>query len=360
MAEQRALWVSTSTETRGGIASYVRAMQQTVLWTDWNIRHVATHRDGSDAAKITAFARGALLYVVELIRFRPTVVHLHASTRGSFIRKAALFWISRPARVPVVIHMHGSGFQGFYENSPRVAQAVIRATLSRASAFIALGEVWSVRMRGIAPTARIIAIPNAVRLARRATQPALGEPVHVVFLGRIGDHKGTFRLLDAWAKFTRDPEFNSGPWKAATLTLAGDGEVERARQTIRELCLEDTVALHNWLSEKEVGELLDHAQVLVLPSRNEGQSMAVLEAMARGLCVIASNVGGLPEMIDDECGLIIPPEDTEAISAALRIVVYDNELRTRYGGAAYARVESRFDVCAVARRLDALYREVSR
>ena len=82
MAERRALWVSTSTETRGGIATYVRAMQQTPLWTDWNIRHVATHRDGSAAAKIAAFARGALLFVVELIRFRPTVVHLHASTRA--------------------------------------------------------------------------------------------------------------------------------------------------------------------------------------------------------------------------------------------------------------------------------------
>ena len=79
MAERRALWVSTSMETRGGIATYVRAMQQTPLWTDWNIRHVATHRDGSAAAKIAVFARGALLFVVELIRFRPSVVHLHAA-----------------------------------------------------------------------------------------------------------------------------------------------------------------------------------------------------------------------------------------------------------------------------------------
>ena len=112
MAERRALWVSTSTETRGGIATYVRAMQQTPLWTDWNIRHVATHRDGSAATKIAVFARGALLFVLELIRFRPTVVHLHASCRTSFVRKAILFWISRPARVPVVVHMHGAGFHG--------------------------------------------------------------------------------------------------------------------------------------------------------------------------------------------------------------------------------------------------------
>lgn len=88
--------------------------------------------------------------------------------------------------------------------------------------------------------------------------------------------------------------------------------------------------------------------------------MAVLEAMARGLCVIASDVGGLPEMIGDGCGILIPPEDTEAIVAALRLAVHDHELRARYGGAAYARAENLFDIFAVQRRLDALYREVSR
>ena len=210
MAEQRALWVSTSTETRGGIATYVRAMQQTPLWTDWNIRHVTTHRDGSAAAKITVFARGTVLFIIELIRFRPTVVHLHTSADASFVRKAILFWISRLARVPVVMHMHASGFLEYYENSPRAVQAVIRATLSRASVFVALGEVWAARMRVIAPGARITAIPNGVRPARCTTQPAPGEPVRVAFLGRIGDRKGAFRLLDAWAELARRPGVQHG------------------------------------------------------------------------------------------------------------------------------------------------------
>ena len=144
------------------------------------------------------------------------------------------------------------------------------------------------------------------------------------------------------------------------MTIAGDGEVERARRRIQELRLEDTVEVREWLSESDVGELLDRAQVLVLPSRNEGQPMAVLEAMARGLCVIASDVGGLPEMIGGGCGVLVSPDDIEAIAAALRLVVYDDELRARYGAAAYARVADQFDVRTVWRRLDALYREVSR
>jgi glycosyltransferase involved in cell wall biosynthesis len=88
--------------------------------------------------------------------------------------------------------------------------------------------------------------------------------------------------------------------------------------------------------------------------------MAVLEAKARGLCVIASDVVGLPEMIGGGCGVIVPPDDIEVIVAALRLVVHDHELRVRYGAAADARVEDRSDARTVSRRFDALYREVPR
>lgn len=360
MLERRALWVSTSTETRGGIATYIRVMHQSSLWNDWNIRHVSTHRDGSVMTKVVEFARGAVQFVVELIRYRPDVIHLHTASGGSFVRKSLLFWISRPSRVPVVIHIHGSGIQEYYENSPRPIQAVIRATLCRASAVIALGERWAARIPVIAPTARITAIPNAVRLGDRVPQPALDEPVRVVFLGRIGDHKGTFALLDAWARLAGDLDVGGRLGSMATLTIAGDGEVERARQRVGQLHLEDTVEVHGWMSESEVGELLDHAHVLVLPSRNEGQPMAVLEAMARGLCVVASDVGGILEMIGGGCGVIVAPDDVEAIAAALRLVVHDHSSRAQYGAAAYARAEDRFDVRAVSRQIDALYRQVCR
>lgn len=360
MGERRALWVSTRTNTRGGVATYVRTMQQTQLWTDWNIRHVATHRDGSAWAKICAFARGAALFVVELIRFRPTLVHLHSSADASFVRKGILFWISQLAGVPVVLHIHDSGFPAYYDNSPRLIQAIIRATFCRAGAVVALSDTWATQLRAIAPAARITVIPNAIRPGRRVTQPAQGEPVHMVFLGRIGDHKGAFRLLDAWAKLARDPGTAAGCNNVATLTMAGDGEVERARRRIRELRLEDTVELREWLSKSDVDELLDRSHVLVLPSRNEGQPMAVLEAMARGLCVVASDVGGLPEMIGGGHGVIVPPDDVDAIAEASRLVIDDRDLRARFGAAAYARVEAHFDARAVSRRIDALYSEVSK
>jgi glycosyltransferase involved in cell wall biosynthesis len=354
MPEHRALWAST--EAPGGIATYVRVMQQTPLWTNWNIRHIVTHRKGSHrkgsvVAKILGFAHGVMLFIVELIRFRPNVVHLHSATDGSFIRKAVLLWISRLAGVPVVLHVHDPTFPDYYENSACAMRAVIRATLSHASTVVALSQTLAARLQMVAPTAQLAAIPNPVRFDGQSIPPATGRPVGVVFLGRIGEHKGTFRLLDAWKQLDA---------VAATLTIAGDGEVERARRRIQELHLEDTVEVREWLSQEAVRELLDRAQVLVLPSRSEGQPMAVLEAMARGLCVVASDVGGLPEMLGGGCGVLVAPDDTDGIASALRLVINDDELRARYGAAASARVSDRFDVRTVWPRLDTLYREVAR
>ena len=87
--------------------------------------------------------------------------------------------------------------------------------------------------------------------------------------------------------------------------------------------------------------------------------MAVLEAMARGLCVVATDVGGIPEMIGGGCGVLIAADDTAGLAAALKLVVHDHELRIARGGAAYQRVKEQFDVVEVSRRLDVLYREVT-
>lgn len=360
MPSRRALWVSTSTETRGGIATYVREMQRMPLWNDWNIRHVTTHRDGSAATKAVVFAWGAIVFVSQLARFRPGVVHLHSSADASFVRKAILFWISHPFGIPVVIHMHGSDFQDYYDRSGRLAQSVIGATLTRANAVVALGEVWADKLRAIAPQARVIVIPNAVRPARRTVQPARNRPLNVVFLGRIGDRKGAFRLLDSWADLVSRPTSEDGSGRAVSLTIAGDGEVATARRRIQELGVGDSVELREWLTPEAVDDLLGKSQVLVLPSRNEGQPMAVLEAMARGLCVVASDVGGLPEMIGDGCGVIVSAEDGKAISDALKLVIDDDQLRLQFGAAAHARFADRFDVRAVARQIDDLYCEVAR
>ncbi|MHC6212169.1 glycosyltransferase family 4 protein [Rhodococcus ruber] len=355
MTRRHVVWASTSMTTRGGVGSFVRTMHDTPLWDRWDIEHVSTHRNGSKPARIGAFANGLVVFLRALVNDRPDVVHLHTSIAGSFIRKATLAWVASVFRVPVVLHVHGSSFDRFHDRASFPIRLLIRSTLARAAVVVALGERWRQRLQKIAPDARVVVVPNAVRPATRVDQSSRNGPLHVLFLGEIGDRKGTFTLLEAWARIAEGT--NSA---YARLTVAGDGEVGRARERVRALALTDTVALPGWVPPEAVPQLLDSAHVLVLPSRDEGQPMAILEGMARGLCVVASTAGGIPDLVDDSCGVLIPADDTTALAAALERVLCDELLRTRLGLAAWERIRSDFDVDVVWRRFDDLYEELRR
>ena len=87
--------------------------------------------------------------------------------------------------------------------------------------------------------------------------------------------------------------------------------------------------------------------------------MAVLEAMASGVCVVASDVGGIPDLIESgTTGLLVPPGEVEALVAALRHVIADHDACARLGRAAHERVRAEFDTAVIWRRIDALYRKV--
>jgi glycosyltransferase involved in cell wall biosynthesis len=350
---RRILWVSTSMSTRGGVATFVRTIRDTALWQEWGVVHVSTHRNGSAFTKIVAFARGLLHFVFELMLHRPQLVHVHTSAHGSFVRKSMLALIANAARVPVVLHVHGSEFHRFYRESPRPVRSLMRHTLTSSAAVVALGSAWAEALREIAPDARIISVPNAIRPARAVSHDVPG-PIRVLFLGEVGDRKGTFTLLDAWAKASTE----AAGGDEARLVIAGDGEVERARNRVSELGIGDHVDVLGWVEPERAAALLDSVQILVLPSRSEGQPMAVLEAMARGICVVASDVGGIPELIGNGCGVVVQPDDPAQLAAAIRLVLAERATRERLGHAAQQRILRDFDVDVVSRRFDTLYNEI--
>jgi glycosyltransferase involved in cell wall biosynthesis len=324
-------------------------MQQTDLWRTWNIRHVATHCDGTKSARIAIFLKGGLCFLAELIGRRPDVVHLHTSERGSIVRKGVLVWVSALFRVPVVLHMHGGAFSDFFENSPRPIQAVVRRTLAKADAVVALGDTWADYFRSVSPSADIVMIPNSIRLATPRDLTSTGV-VKVVFLGKVCQDKGTFILLDAWAQMLG--------WSGvppATLKLAGQGELTRASKRIELLSIGGSVEVCGRLTPAEVNKLLADTDILVLPSLVECQPMSILEAMARGICVVATTAGGIPEMIGPSDGLLVPPGDVTQLADAMARAITDQELRCELGANGRRRVAAEFNLDRVACRLNDLY-----
>lgn len=201
------------------------------------------------------------------------------------------------------------------------------------------------------PRARIEVIPNGVefgpapgpaeRAAARQRYGLAARPL-LLFVGRLVEAKNLPLLLQALARL---------PAALRPLTwLAGEGP-ERARlESLRSaLALDADVVL---LGERsDTAELMRAADLLVLPSREEGLSNVLLEAMAAALPVVASDAGGSPELVaDGRSGLLFPNGDVEALGDALTRLLTDPVLRAQMGSAARTRIEREFAIDTLVQR----------
>lgn len=345
------LMVGTHPTTMGGIASVVRGYMEGGLFDRWPVRYVATHRDGSRLHKLWTWVSSYFRVLGALLFLPRPLLHIHLSHRASFWRKAGVCALARLFRRPYLLHLHGSEFMAFYEQEcGRRARRIVESTFGRAAVVLALSEEWRSNILGICPSAVIEVLPNAVRIpdsaADRCPRTGLGR---ILFLGRLGQRKGTFDLVRAFSMLAnRFPESH--------LVCAGDGSVDAVRHQAVETGLDLRVECPGWLSVDQARGELARADVFVLPSYAEGLPMSLLEAMASGLPVIASRVGGIPSLVQNGVnGLLIDAGNPAALAGAIESVLADAALRARLGAGARQTIVERYSLESHLARLGHLY-----
>ncbi|HEX8639651.1 MAG TPA: glycosyltransferase family 4 protein [Allosphingosinicella sp.] len=284
---------------------------------------------------------------------RGDLVHINVAPRGSTWRKF-LFWrVARLFGAKTVLHLHGSGYDGFFERQGRVAKGVIGRFFRGADHVVVLGRHWRnfvVDHLGVPPR-RVSIVANGAPHVEPSRERRGGTPL-IVSMGLVGERKGTDMLIAALAALP--PELD---WHAV---IGGDGEVERYRAVADAAGLGERISFLGWVGEEEVGRWLDRASVFVLPSRAENQPVAILEAMAQGLPVVASAVGAIPEQVaEGETGLLVPPGEAEPLAAALRRLLESPHERAAFGAAGHARYREHFSISRCARELCTLYRTLA-
>jgi glycosyltransferase involved in cell wall biosynthesis len=347
------LMIGTDPDGRGGIASVVRVLAADGLFERESVRYLISHREGSRADKAVAALLAFGVTGLACLFERPAVVHVHCASRASFARKSILLLLARAAGCRTIFHLHGAEFDRFaVAESGAPMRRWIRYTLERSSAVIALSDSWAGFVRGLAPAARVVVVPNSVPLPALASHCA--EPGRILFLGRADAGKGVFELLSAVSALA--PAFPH-----IRLVVGGVGELETIRGRAAELGIAGRVTLAGWLDDTAKASELARAQIFCLPSHAEGLPMAMLEAMAAAKAVVASSVGGIPEAIGDgDNGLLVAPRDVRALTAALATLLRDDALRERLGERARETVRQRFSTAAATSQLSALYRELRR
>ena len=313
----------------------------------------ALGREVAPLADLTALAE-----LVRLIRReRPAIVHTHTSKAGFIGRLAAVI-----ARAPAVIHQpHGHIFYGYY--SPRrtaVFTALERQAARWTDRIITLTDRGAQEhlARGIGRAEQYVAVPSGVPTAElRAAAPPRGEArarlgldpdaFIVVGLGRLVAIKGFDLLARALpAVVAQIP--------SARVLLVGDG-AERAHLGAIAASMGVAERLRMTGETTDVASYLAAADVVAVPSRNEGMGRVIVEAMALGLPVVATAVGGIPDVVTDgECGRLVGPEDVDALAAALIELGRDPALRRKLGEAAVRRAEA-FSTAVASEKLLAVY-----
>jgi glycosyltransferase involved in cell wall biosynthesis len=272
----------------------------------------------------------------ELRSFRPDAVLAQGA------QEAALTILGRKlarVRTRVIADIHGdpAAPTRLYGSPTRkalapIADALARYGLRRSDGVRTISAYTSrlVRKAGVEPTAEFAAFMDLEPFTESEPAPLPPRPL-ALFVGVLERYKAVDVLAEAWRRAApRVPE--------ATLQLVGRGTLHE----VPERLLAELPEQVRWtasLGTSEVASALDEATVLVLPSRSEGLGRVVVEAFCRGRGVVASRVGGIPDLVEDgRTGLLVPPGDADALADALVRALSDRTLAERLGAAAHLAV----------------------
>jgi glycosyltransferase involved in cell wall biosynthesis len=309
-------------------------------------------------AGIIAQASLLVRLVRAIHRSRARLVHIHTCSGLAFWRDVVHLLIARLFQCRVVWHIHGGWFDRFVEQLGPVRRHVLGTALRMGSSVLVLSPDWLSRLEPCSPRARWEVLPNGVPLPHVWRRTESNGIVRFLFLGNLGTEKGVHDLIDA-TEMARRAGFSG------LLLVAGGetakGQRKELQERLRGMACGAQVRLLGIISGDDKEQALRAADCLVLPSHNEGLPMAVLEGMAYGLPVIATQVGAIPELITEGVeGFLVKPRDVQALADHMLRVERNPELRNRMGQAARRRVEEHYTVEAMANRLMGVYESALR
>lgn len=288
--------------------------------------------------------------------YRPTVVHMHL--RGLTYAYPLLLKYRTPVRVYTVHnlagHDRGTNLQrlvstlAFRYKLGRVIPVAIAERVRQS-----IQEVYRYPNPPLIPNGISLGdflLPDESRKKWRLQEGIEENAIVISHVGRFTHQKNHALLIEALAQI-----HSAHQW---LLLLVGDGDLRPAvEEMVKAKGLIDRVRFMG--VRADIPQILNASDIFVLSSRYEGNPMSVMEAMAAGLPVISTAVGGVPELVEDSIsGILVPPEDPMALSQAIQKLVEDPHLLAQMGKRARQTALERFDACTMTRAYETLYETI--
>ncbi|HEY0316502.1 MAG TPA: glycosyltransferase family 4 protein [Sphingomonas sp.] len=322
------------------------------VWNGLVPTALVTRGDGGKLSSLQLL-RGALATIRRRARAGSlALVHVNMGDRGSALRKGLIVLRARALGVPVFLHLHAVELEHQVAKRPWLGR-LLALPFKRATAVIVLGEryrKWVVDTLGV-DHGRIEILWNGVPVdppAQRRHDQRPG-PRTILFLGTLGERKGTHDLIAALGRL--GPA--AGEWR---IRVAGPGDLDRFRAEAAAAGIADRVEFLGWLGQAEARAALAAADMMVLPSYDEGLPLVILEALGLGTPVIATPVGAIPEVLTDgEDVLFCKPGDREGLARTIERLLGDAALRQRLCDNGLARYRALFSIEAFRGNLLAIW-----
>lgn len=281
------------------------------------------------------------------------IVHIHGASYGSFYRKYLIFLASKYLLGrKVIYHMHGGQFHTFYENSPFLIKKCIRHFIDNADMMLCLSKQWFKYFNTTFQPKRLEVLPNFVE----PVSPDIKFPnrhnqkLKLLFLGKFDKNKGIYDLIEVIKKMrtTRNGQFE--------LRIGGNGETEEVKKIIQRNDLGEHIKYLGWISGQEKDNALAETDIFILPSYNEGLPVSILEAMSNAKPVIATNVGGIPEVVEDKkSGYLFEPGDLNGLRESIEKFMDDRSLIETLGEYGREIFENQYTSGIVIKKLEGIY-----
>lgn len=331
--KMKVLMVGPDRSVHGGISGVVNNYYEAGLNRKIDLCYIGTMVEGNKFRKFLKAVNALLLFCLKVPFFQ--IVHVNVASDSSYYRKSFFIKVAKAFGKKIVIHQHGGDFPTFYDKQlNNKGKEQVRKTFAMADVFLVLSSEWKTFFSHIVQERKIIVFPNTIRIPP-AVEKQYGQH-KILFLGRLCRTKGIEELLKAVEELSKEyPDLKlylGGVWEDRELQLFAAANSS---------CVIDL----GWITGKEKSKYLSECDLFVLPTYFEGQPVSVLEAMAYSCTILASKVGGIPQMIEDgQTGILLRPKDILSLKDGLRRALGDAKLCARLGTSARRKVEAEFSI----------------
>jgi len=349
-----------------GIGTYYQTLLRSSLPKHVSLQFIDTSSRRRPGSETGSWSFSNLMWAIgDCVRFtkavaiyRPEICHIATSSGLSFLKHSVCVVVARLLGSKVLLHPHCS-FYFLYERQGKVWQWFVRVVVGLCYSVVVLSNEWK-RLQEVVPGCQIYYLPNAIDLlsyvdvGREKIESKSDKPcLHVLYLGHLGMAKGSFDLICA-AKTVLEQEHG------VVFDLVGQeqatGVMEQLNTQIVDAGLEQFIHIQSAVTGAEKIKLFRSADIFVYPSYHEGMPMAVIEAMACGLPIIATQVGGLPDLVCPGLnGLLVPAGQPDQLANAIHQLVVNPQMRYSMQTGSFRLAQENFDIEKLVFRLLDIY-----